>query len=206
MKLKAYIFGVALLLAPCAAHAAAAVCRDDQCTNCTEGTTTGITNNYGTFTRTTTCTKIGDNSSCACRATNTDVYTSCNTGYTLSSGSCVCNTLCTSASNTNETDTTSCTVANATGAFKTCNGKYTSSGCYSAGATCSGCSSYGSCAASSCNAGYYLASGSCTACPTVAGVTTANNNTSGITSCCTTTGGTDTTGTYGYTGSCCYSS
>lgn len=57
----------------------------------------------------------------------------------------------------------------------------------------------------SCKPGYYLSGGNCIACPAAAGVTTVDKNTGGITSCYTSTGGTDSTGTFEYTGNCYYS-
>ncbi|MBR3930762.1 MAG: hypothetical protein IKJ62_04255, partial [Alphaproteobacteria bacterium] len=124
----------------------------------------------------------------------------CSTGYSLYQASlicdgtteyynqCQCATPCTSASNTTSTRTgtesctQSCTIANGkctyTGATRsytdTCNGKYTSSGCSSAGESCSGCSSWGrtstgTCSGGTissitCNNGYYKSGNSCVQC------------------------------------------
>lgn len=57
----------------------------------------------------------------------------------------------------------------------------------------------------SCKPGYYLSGGDCVACPAGTGVTTVDKNKGGITSCYTSTGGTDSTGTFEYTQPCYYS-
>lgn len=57
-----------------------------------------------------------------------------------------------------------------------------------------------------CKPGYYLSSGNCYRCPSSGGVygTTVDNNTGGITSCYipSGTGGSDSTGSFTYTGHC----
>ena len=124
----------------------------------------------------------------------------CKSGYSLYQASlicdgvteyynqCRCSTPCTSKSNTSSTRsgtescTQSCTIANGkctyTGATRsyteTCNGKYTSTGCSSAGESCSGCSSWGrtstgTCSGGTissitCNNGYYKSGNSCVQC------------------------------------------
>mgnify|MGYP007101882855 CR=1 FL=1 len=68
-------------------------------------------------------------------------------------GACV--TSCTSVSNT---ETASCTpsASHASAGTKTCIGNYTSSGCSSAGDSCSGCSNWGNCIVTACESGYRL--------------------------------------------------
>lgn len=60
-----------------------------------------------------------------------------------------------------------------------------------------------------CKPGYYLSSGDCVRCPSSGGVygTTADNNTGDITSCYLPSGtsGSDTSGSFTYTGNCYYS-
>ncbi len=94
----------------------------------------------------------------------TKTYTSCNSGYYLSSGSC---NLCSSADN--RTSTTSCTTETSiTGGkrigsgTKTCNGKYTGGNAGSNGTSqCTGCTSYSTTCnvtsySCSCNSGYHV--------------------------------------------------
>lgn len=81
-------------------------------------------------------------------------------------------------------------------------------------AALSGTSAYAACTATTktytaCKPGYYLSSGDCLRCPSSGGVygTSADNNTGGITSCYIPSGntGSDTTGSFTYTGNCYYS-
>ncbi len=61
----------------------------------------------------------------------------------------------------------------------------------------------------SCKPGYYLSSGTCVRCPASGGVygTSADKNTGGITSCYILSGntGSDSSGSFKYTGNCYYS-
>lgn len=153
----------------------------------TSSDTESVTGGTRTRSKTRTCyrttSSAGSTSSSACTGSancgdwsyGSWVYT-CNSGYTATSSSCSCNTVCSSVSNTSSTQ--SCTPSNSVANAKTtscpagtqtCNGKYTSTGCSSAGASCTGCSSWGacstSCVATSCNAGYYLDNGACKTAP-----------------------------------------
>lgn len=110
--------------------------------------------------------------------TGTCYVTSCNTGYSKNASSnataCNCTTPCTSVSNTSSTQscTRTCSVTGGSctysGSTQTCAGKYTSSGCSSAGASCSGCSAWGACSGGTryitCPSGTYWDGSACASC------------------------------------------
>lgn len=109
-------------------------------TFCPAGTTTSCTAGNGSGTK--TCNATGS-------AYGSCNLTSCNSGYTLSGGSCVAASACTPYSSQ------SCSVANGTGS-QTCaaNG-----------------SSFGACTATACNSGYTLSGGACVAAAAAASCT-----------------------------------
>ncbi|MBQ8042205.1 MAG: hypothetical protein IJ273_02640, partial [Alphaproteobacteria bacterium] len=139
--------------------------------------------------KTATCTKTctgatsGSNGSSQCCSYGDCSYSNysctCKSGYTennpdSASCSCSCTTLCTAVSNTTSTQSCErdCSVSGGScyysGSKQTCTGKYTSDGCSSAGASCSGCSAWGDCTGGeryiTCPALTYWNGSSCASC------------------------------------------
>ena len=144
-----------------------------------------MTKKTATCTKTCTGATSGSNGSSQCCSYGDCSYSNysctCKSGYTennpdSASCSCSCTTLCTAVSNTTSTQSCErdCSVSGGScyysGSKQTCTGKYTSDGCSSAGASCSGCSAWGDCTGGeryiTCPAKTYWNGSSCASCGT----------------------------------------